>query len=72
MMQDSRRRRPSEPLFGAGVGHEVFCSQVLAVEVCVDLGGGDIRMPQYLLDEAQVGTALQQMGSAAVAQRVGV
>ena len=51
------------------MGGHVLRPHVLAVEMGVDLGGGYVGMPQYLLDEAQVGAPLQQMGGAAVAQR---
>ena len=39
--------------------------------VGVDLGGGDIAMPQHRLNRAQVGTIHQQVGSKRVAQSVG-
>lgn len=38
--------------------------------VGVDLGGGDIAMPQHRLNRAQVGTIHQQVGSERVAQSV--
>lgn len=37
----------------------------------VDLGGGDIAMPQHRLDRAQVGSIHQQIGGERVAQSVG-
>ena len=39
-------------------------------EMRIDLGGRDIAMPKHLLDCAQIGTALEQMGGKAVSQRV--
>ena len=39
--------------------------------VGVDLGGGDIAMPQHRLNRAQVGAIHQQIGSKRVAQSVG-
>ena len=36
----------------------------------VDLGGGDIAVPQHRLNRAQVGTIHQQVGSKRVAQSV--
>lgn len=38
--------------------------------VGVDLGSGDIAVPQHRLDRAQVGTIHQQVGSERVAQSV--
>ena len=37
----------------------------------VDLGGGDIRVPQHLLNGAQVSAVFQQMHREAVPQRMG-
>ena len=39
--------------------------------VSVDLGSGDIAMPQHRLDRAQVGAIHQQVGGERVAQSVG-
>ena len=40
-------------------------------DVCVQLGGGQRRVAQEFLDDAQVGTALEQMGCRTVSQPVG-
>src|SRR5438105_12345638 len=44
--------------------------EAFAVDVRVDLGGGDVRVPEHRLHGAQIGAALQEMGGEAVAQRV--
>ena len=54
----------------AGVVGKDFVAQARAVDVDVDLGGGDALVPQHLLDGAQVGTTLEQMGGKTVAQGV--
>ena len=46
-------------------------SEVFAVHVGVDLGGGEVGVAEHLLHRAQVGAALEQVGREAVAQRVG-
>ena len=55
----------------AGVVLEDFVAQAGAVDVDVDLGCGDALVTQHLLDGAQVGTALEQVGGETVAQGVG-
>ena len=45
--------------------------QLLLNDMGVDLGGGDIRVAQHLLDGAQVGAVFQQVDGEAVAQGVG-
>ena len=47
-----------------------FVAQAGAVDVDVDLGGGDALMAKHLLDGTQVGTALKQVSSKAMAQGV--
>ena len=55
----------------AGVVLQDFVAQAGAVDVDVYFGGGDALVAQHLLDGAQVGTALEQVGGKAVAQGVG-
>ena len=50
---------------------EDFVAQAGTVDVDVDLGRGDALVAQHLLDGAQVGTALEQVGGETVAQGVG-
>ena len=49
-------------VFVAGVVGEDFVAQAGAVDVDVDFGGGDALVAQHLLDGAQVGSALEQVG----------
>ncbi len=44
------------------MGGEILLYQMLTVHMGVDLGGGYVRMAQYLLDHPQVGTTIQHMG----------
>src|ERR1043165_6971605 len=53
------------------MGPSVDVPDPLPGEVRVQLGRGDTRMTEQLLDDAQIGTALEQMGRERVAQRVG-
>ena len=46
----------------AGVVREDFVAQGAGVQVPVELGGGDALVAEHLLDGAQVGAALEQMG----------
>ena len=46
----------------AGVVREDFVAQGAGVQVQVELGGGDALVAEHLLDGAQVGAALEQMG----------
>lgn len=39
----------------------VDVSEVVVVDVCVDLGGGDVGVAQDFLDGAQVGAALEEV-----------
>ena len=48
----------------------VHGAEVLAVDVGVDLGGGEVGVAEHLLDRAEVGAALEQVGGEAVAERV--
>ena len=66
------RARGASARVGARVGGEVFSLEVRAVDVGVDLRGGDVGMPENLLDHTQVGPALKQMRGEGVAQRVGM
>ena len=45
-------------------------SQVLNIEVGVDFGGSKVFVSEQLLDNAQVGAILQQMGGKGVAECV--
>src|SRR5438034_3281555 len=45
-------------------------SQILSVDVCVDLCRGDVRVTEHLLNRAQVSAPLQQMGGERMSQRV--
>ena len=44
--------------------------QVLAVDVGVDLSGGDIHVTQHRLNGSKVGPVLQQVGCKGVAQHM--
>src|SRR5271163_2501115 len=46
--------------------------QALGVDMGVALGGGEVDMAEQLLDGAQVGAVLEEMGGEAVAQEVGI
>ena len=46
----------------AGVVREDFVAQGAGVQVQVELGGGDALVAEHLLDGAQVGSDLEQMG----------
>ena len=46
----------------AGVVQEDFFAQARAVDVEVDFGGGNVFVPQHLLDCTQIGTAFEQVG----------
>ena len=48
----------------------VYFLEMRVGHVGVDLGGGDIAMPQHRLDRTQIGTIHQQVGSERVAQSV--
>ena len=57
-------------LSGPRMGPAVDVPDPLAGEMRVQLRGGDTRMPEQLLDDAQVGPALEQMRRERVTQRV--
>jgi hypothetical protein len=44
------------------MGSGVDLANPFARQVRVQLGGADTRMPEQLLDDPQVGAALEQMG----------
>ena len=52
------------------MGPAVDVPDPFAGQMRVELRGGDTRMPEQLLDDAQVGSALEQMRRERVAQRV--
>ena len=54
----------------ARVRVQIFLAQVAAIDVGVNLRGGDVGMPQDVLDDAQVRPALQHMRGERMAQRV--
>ena len=56
--------------FGPGMGLVIDIRQSLKIQMGVDLGGGQIGVPQQLLHRAQVGRGFQQMGGKAVPQLV--
>ena len=62
---DSTRR-----LLGPGMGLAVAGLEALDRHVRVDLGGGGRGMTEDLLDAAQVGTALEQVGRRTVSYTV--
>ena len=51
------------------LGHHVL--QALARHVGVDGGGGNVRVPQEQLHDAQIGAVVEQMGGKGVTQGVG-
>ena len=53
------------------MGFAVDILQVVLHHVGVDLGGGDIRMPQHLLNGTEIRSVFQQMDGEGVAQGVG-
>src|SRR2546429_846312 len=55
------------PPLGAGVGLAVAGLEALDRDVSIDLRGGGRGVAEDLLDAAQVGTALQEVGRRAVA-----
>ena len=44
--------------------------QPLLVDVRINLGRGDIRMPEHLLDDPEIGSVAQKMGRETVPQQV--
>lgn len=55
---------------GPGVALVVHPGQVLEIQVSIDLGGGDIRVPQQFLDGTEVATGFQQVAGKGVPQQV--
>jgi hypothetical protein len=47
-------------------------AEALARQVCVDLRGGQVGMPEQFLDGAEVGAPLEQVGGVRVAEHVRV
>src|SRR5690606_35509865 len=56
----------------AGMVRRVQVAKVPRRDVSVDLGGGDVGMPEHRLQAAQIGAVLEQVRSERVPQRVGV
>src|SRR5580700_6032174 len=56
----------------SGVGSVVNTGQMLEIKVGVDLGGGDVRVAEQLLDGAQVAAGLEQVGGEGVPEQVGI
>ena len=54
------------------VSRQVDLGQLRAIDMCVDLRGRYIGMPQDFLQHAQVGTARKHVGSKGMAQRMGM
>ena len=50
----------------------VHRGKVLKIKMGIDLGGGEVSMPQQLLHAAQIAARLQHMGGKGVAQLVRV
>ena len=46
--------------------------QALVVDVGINLGGGNIGVPEQFLDHPQVGSVLEEVGGEGVAQEVRV
>src|SRR5450631_2166826 len=55
---------------GAGVRGVVDLRQVLKVQVCVDLCGGDVGVSQQFLDAAQIRAGFEQMAGKRVPEHV--
>ena len=56
---------------GPGMGFHVHVPELLIHHLGIDLGGGDVRVAQHLLDGFQIRPVFQQMGGEGVAQGVG-
>lgn len=63
-------RRSSSDTLQIALKFVVYFLEMRVGHVSVDLGGGDIAVPQHRLNRAQVGTIHQQVGSKRVAQSV--
>src|SRR5438477_4013863 len=66
------RPRSCEPELSPGVELPVHLAQVTPIEVGIDGGGGDIRMSEQLLHDAQIRAALEQVGRERMPERVRV
>lgn len=64
-------RARSEFLSGTGVGGVVDLFHTGGGDVGVDLGGGEVGVAEELLDAAEVGSVVEEVGGEAVAQFVG-
>ena len=56
--------------FGTGVCGVVYLGQVLEVEMCVNLRGGDVGMPEQFLNGTQVGAGFKHVGGERVPQHM--
>ncbi len=54
-------------LLGARVEFFVDEPQSIAIDVCINLGCGDVDMAEHFLDAAKVGAACKKMGGETVA-----
>ena len=63
--------RPFLGASGPGVEGPMDLSQVFPVHVGVDLCGGDVGVPQKLLNRGQIRATLQEMSGKAVPEGVG-
>src|SRR5260370_37289983 len=54
------------------MGGRVHGAEPVLAEVGVDLGGGEVGVAEELLDGAQIGAAVEEVGGVGVAERVGV
>lgn len=55
-------RAKHAPSSGTGVGLVIRLFNLVAVEMGIYLGGGNINVAKELLNRTEIGTALQQMG----------
>src|SRR5204863_8503400 len=55
---------------GTGVSLVIAVAQALGRHMSVDLGSSKVAMPQQLLDAANVGAGVEQVGGETVPQRV--
>src|SRR5688572_12950427 len=53
-----------------GMKAAVGVLEPLLVYVCIDLRGADVRMPEHLLDDPQVGAVAEQVCGEAMAEQV--
>jgi hypothetical protein len=65
---------PQQPLvsaFESGVELLEGLAQKIAIEMRVDLGGGDAGMPKHFLYRTKIGSALYQMRGKGMPERMG-